>query len=245
MRQVAACFAELDQRFQAHAALEDVFFAEHRVVQAKLFHQGAFFGFADFHAQGFDLFRGFHHGLAYQVVLNVGHVYFAFGFVGYFRLAAAFGTAGSDCAAFDFSRCVFGRATGLFLRRGGLGEQGVGGFNKFGLTGLDGHGGNFLRRQIRFRDGFRWQWAGYWVGKCFWRRFFGCFLRCFNSCFDGSFHQRCCGYGGFFDFFNRACLHRFCSLRRFFSGWRCLGLDGWLFGLLQRHLKLSGCQKNL
>ena len=62
MCQVAARLAQLDQGLQAQAALENVFFGQHRFVQAELFHQGAFLRLADFHAQWLD-FLGRHHSL--------------------------------------------------------------------------------------------------------------------------------------------------------------------------------------
>jgi len=56
VRQVAARFTQLDQGFQALAAVFGFFFGQDGFVQAEFFHQGALFGLADFHAKGFGFF---------------------------------------------------------------------------------------------------------------------------------------------------------------------------------------------
>ena len=82
MGQVAARFAQLDQGFQALAAQGHFFFGQHRVVQTEFFHQGFFFGLADFHAERFDFFCGgghfgagdFHFCVGFKVGVDVGEI---------------------------------------------------------------------------------------------------------------------------------------------------------------------------
>jgi len=56
VRQVAARLAELDQGLEVVAPGLGFFFGQDGVVEPELFHQGALFGLADFHAQGLGLF---------------------------------------------------------------------------------------------------------------------------------------------------------------------------------------------
>ena len=58
VRQVAAGLAQRDQGLQARAALGQVFFGQHGLVEAEFLHQGAFLRLADLHAQRLDLFLG-------------------------------------------------------------------------------------------------------------------------------------------------------------------------------------------
>ena len=84
VREVAACFTQLDQGFQARAAFSQVFFGQDGFIQAKFLHQGALFRLAELHAQGLGFFcGGFRAGLGscrgvldftFEVGLDVGEV---------------------------------------------------------------------------------------------------------------------------------------------------------------------------
>jgi hypothetical protein len=98
VREVAAGLAQRDQGLQARAALGQVFFGEHGLVEAELLHQGAFLRLADLHAQRLDLFfggRGDRRLVAGQVFLDVRQVDVALGgVVAGLGLAAALGAGG-------------------------------------------------------------------------------------------------------------------------------------------------------
>ena len=162
MRQVATCLAQLDQRFQAHTALEDVFFGQHRLVQAELFHQSALFGLADFHAQRLDLFGGRcclnRCRFFGKLFFNVGQILVTIELAGHgggLGLATALDGAGYRCCGLRCCWCAFasrwfGRATGFLFGRRGAFEQGVCSGEKLGLGRFGLHGRNFLQGRIRF-----------------------------------------------------------------------------------------------
>ncbi|MCY1515121.1 hypothetical protein D9M68_496970 [compost metagenome] len=173
VREVAAGLAQRDQGLQARAALGQVFFGEHGLVEAELLHQGAFLRLADLHAQRLDLLFGGRDGrglVTGQVFLDVRQVDVALaGFLGGLGLAPALGAGGGRGG----SAGGLGR-TANFLGGGGSRGSGRGFFWIVERGRFRGHG-------FHFRCGCRFGRGGSRLG-----------------CRFGTGFQRflCCGLGG-------------------------------------------------
>ncbi len=130
VRQVTACLAQLDQCLETQAALGDVFFGQHRFVEAKLFHQRALFGLADLHAQGFDLFAC-DYRFAHQIGFDIGHVHVvpAAGRGRILGLTAPLGPGFWCCVGIGGRG--FGRSPRFLLDNNFDGRSGGGGFLQF------------------------------------------------------------------------------------------------------------------